>query len=212
MYSGWCSMAPFLYITVPADPVQSCKSILYLLTLCNQQQCLPFGICLLPVKHWLLLSHEEMINQVSLCMICRPQTSSYLFIHTFIYVFDSTLWLHLSERAGSNLWLFIQVEWDLSMPWWTLPSISSCTSTTASLLLDHASKSFCGGRNTWPPSSWYIRPVLLLWCFVSSLMLLAVGFILSHSSFIVIVFYILKCPVDCLCSTSVKPSSDYRRI
>lgn len=48
-----------------------------------------------------------------------------------------------------------QVEWAPSTPWWTQPSTSSCISTTASLLPDLDSRSFCGGKNTWLPFSWY---------------------------------------------------------
>ena len=50
---------------------------------------------------------------------------------------------------------FLQVEWAPFMPWWTPSFTSSCTLTTACLLLDHASRSFSGGRSTWLPFSWY---------------------------------------------------------
>lgn len=69
-------------------------------------------------------------------------------------------WLLGRTCLRRSLSLVKQVEWGLSTPWWTQPSTSSCTSTTACLLPDLDSKSFCGGKNTWLPFSWY---ELFLW-------------------------------------------------
>lgn len=51
-------------------------------------------------------------------------------------------------------------EWAPSMPWWTLQSMSSCTSTMDYLRQDLAFRNICGGRNTWPPSSLYVHSFL----------------------------------------------------